>query len=445
MVKNIAAEETDKLRIIITTDIGGDPDDAQSMIRFLCYSNMFDVEGLIATCLHKKHIERYGKPPVNPNLIKERVEAYGQVLDNLKKHANGFPSSEYLLSIIKSGYPSREKVGAGYDTEASEWIIKCIDKEDPRTLNFAIWGGAVDLAQAIHKVKYTRSQEQFDKFISKIRIYCINKQDIGVDSILSNAPDILMYLAYDKSSTGKKVYLGMYQGGDDMQELTSSDWVVPNVQTNHGLLGALYPLKTNTFNGINCLKEGDTPSFLFFVSHVIGLSNCAHPNWGSWGGRFIHHSNNLWLDAKDTVVTSEGVVTDEKATVWRWRKEFQNDFAARMDWCVAEKYTDANHNPVVVVNGALERTVSSGETVVLDATGSFDPDDDTLSYEWMYYKEAGTYGEDFEVSNANKKIASFVAPLVLTPKTLHFILKVTDNGSPRLTGYKRVIVTVVSC
>ncbi len=37
-------------RILISSDIGGtDPDDNQSMIHFLMYSNMFETEGLISS------------------------------------------------------------------------------------------------------------------------------------------------------------------------------------------------------------------------------------------------------------------------------------------------------------------------------------------------------------------------------------------------------------
>ena len=38
-----------KPRLLVLTDIGGDPDDQQSMIRLLLYANEFDFEGLIAT------------------------------------------------------------------------------------------------------------------------------------------------------------------------------------------------------------------------------------------------------------------------------------------------------------------------------------------------------------------------------------------------------------
>ncbi len=44
-----------KLRVIVLTDIEADPDDTQSLVRFLTYSNQWDVEGLIATTsIHQK-------------------------------------------------------------------------------------------------------------------------------------------------------------------------------------------------------------------------------------------------------------------------------------------------------------------------------------------------------------------------------------------------------
>jgi hypothetical protein len=35
------------------------------------------------------------------------------------------------------------------------------------------------------------------------------------------------------------------------------------------------------------------------------------------------------------------------------------------------------------------------------------------------------------------------APEVESPRTVHFILKVTDKGTPALSRYQRVIVTIV--
>jgi uncharacterized membrane protein len=44
-----AGDRADKPRLIVLTDIGGDPDDQQSMVRLMVYANEFDIEGLIAS------------------------------------------------------------------------------------------------------------------------------------------------------------------------------------------------------------------------------------------------------------------------------------------------------------------------------------------------------------------------------------------------------------
>ncbi len=132
-----------------------------------------------------------------------------------------------------------------------------------------------------------------------------------------------------------------------------------------------------------------------------------------------------------------------KDTVWRWRADFQNDFAARINWCTND-YAHANHNPIVKLTHSENLTVKSGEWFRLDATGSYDPDGDNLSYLWFCYPEAGTYGKNHDVEGAeNIRHVNVHAPKVSAPCTIHYILKVTDKGTPRLTSYKRVVVTVM--
>jgi hypothetical protein len=103
----------------------------------------------------------------------------------------------------------------------------------------------------------------------------------------------------------------------------------------------------------------------------------------------------------------------------------------------------ANHPPQPKVRGTLLREVSSGDRVVLDARDSSDPDGDKLRFEWVYYPEPGTYcGPAPEIRAADSSLASFTAPKVDSPQTLHLILIVTDSGVPALSRYRRVIVTV---
>jgi len=143
--------------------------------------------------------------------------------------------------------------------------------------------------------------------------------------------------------------------------------------------------------------------------------------------------------------TDSTVFTNPQVTIWRWRTEYQNDFAARMDWTI-KPFSEANHPPVAKVNHPEEFTVKSGEYFRLDADGSTDPDGDSLSYFWFQYPEIGTFKErvSFGPFAPNLyNVHTIRAPDVDKPQTVHFILKVTDKGTPPLTRYKRVIVTIL--
>ena len=80
--------------------------------------------------------------------------------------------------------------------------------------------------------------------------------------------------------------------------------------------------------------------------------------------------------------------TSNKATIWRWRSAYQNDFAARMDWTI-KPYAEANHPPVARLEHANRLTVKSGERVNLSAEGSTDPDGDALVVRVVLLRGAG--------------------------------------------------------
>lgn len=436
-----AAPPAEKVRLIVLTDIGGDPDDEQSLVRLLLYANEFDVEGLIAAA----HPYADGFPDVRADLIAERVQAYGEVRHNLVRHRPGYPSAQYLLDRIKRGHPDAlnteyagedvwRSIGEGKDTEASDWIISVIDKPDRRPVWFSVWGGPNELAQAIWKVSQTRNAKELALFKSKIRVHACGDQDNTGFWLEKNHPDIFWLrngLENWQEPADKQMVRGMYQLGDD--KLTAAAWMNRNIRRNHGLLGGLYSPETWSPPN-NAVKEGDTPTWLSLVPN--GLNEPMKPEWGGWGGRFVK-GKVRYEDAADTLWG----ITNERVCIARWRPHFQNDFQARMDWCVT-RYRGANHEPVAAAEGPLQRRAAPGAAVTLSALGSSDPDRHALSYDWSVYKEAGTYGGDVRIDNSNAQQASFIAPQVDAPATIHVILTVTDNGTPPLSRYQRVVVTV---
>ena len=133
--------------------------------------------------------------------------------------------------------------------------------------------------------------------------------------------------------------------------------------------------------------------------------------------------------------------------VSRWAESLQNDFAARLDWCVAATYQQANHRPRAVVNGdgtreILRLEVKSGDNVQLSAAGSSDPDGQAITCNWFAYPEAGTLATSVELTSAKGETTSFPAPAVSRPETVHLVLSVVDEGSPRLFTFRRVVITI---
>ena len=429
-----------KPRLLVLTDIGGDPDDQQSLIRLMVYSNEFEIEGLIASASGTPG--ELKKAVTKPQLIREIVTAYGRVRDNLARHAERFPTEEYLRSRVKSGNPQRglSAIGDGHDTEGSRWIIAVADRDDPRPINIVIWGGQTDLAQALWRVRADRGRSGLKKLIARMRVYDISDQDRIVDWIWKEFPGLFYVLGKAAKGRDKReaVYRGMYLGGD--QSLTSRDWMEKHIRRNHGPLGALYPTRTWTApNPHSAIKEGDTPSWLYFLAN--GLNAPGHPERGGWGGRFVRTRDRIFRDAQDTV----GGVTDGRATVWRWRDAFQRDFQARMDWCVQPR-GGANHQPIVVCESdhsraVLTRRSEPGGSISLSAAGSRDPDGNKLTYRWWVYPEAGTYPRKPTMDNVNSPQVKITFPRNAAGD-VHVVLEVTDDGDPPLTSYRRVVIEV---
>ncbi|MCW3090531.1 MAG: hypothetical protein JWP81_1600 [Ferruginibacter sp.] len=447
-----AQDHNSKLRVLVLTDIENEPDDAQSMVRFLAYSNNWDVEGLIATTsVHQKK-------KVAAWRIKEIVSAYGQVRTNLLLHEKGYPDTNYLKSIIKESYPDfgMAAIGNGKDSEGSEWLIKTVDKEDNRPVWVLVWGGPNCLAQALWKVHMTRSPDDINKFVSKLRVYTISDQDDTGPWIRKTFPT-LFYIcspgthdrgAYHHATwtgiSGDKFH-GRFSGADF--SIVDNPWLDKNIRKDHGPLGAQHPFT-------KYLMEGDSPSFLYLVDN--GLGSPEYPNYGSWGGRYELYqpktekwfyepeTRPIWTNAEDEVMGIDSTFqTSNKATIWRWRKAYQNDFAARINWSI-QPYKNANHPPVAKLAHPNNLHVKIGDTVLLNASPSTDPDGNQLSYEWIEYPEVGTYAarNTLKIEHEKTAKASFIAPNVTRPETIHIILAVSDNGTPALTRYQRVIVTV---
>jgi hypothetical protein len=458
---NLFAQPNQKSRVIILSDIEADPDDTESFVRLFLYANEIDIKGLIATtsCWHKTL--------VNPESIKKVIQAYGKVQPNLIRHEAGFPDANLLLKMVKQGLPKygMEGVGEGKDSEGSDWIIKVLEENDERPLWISVWGGANTLAQALYKIKHTKTATEAKALIARLRVYTISDQDDSGIWIRNNFPD-LFFIVSPGDDYGSATWnaINSVVSGNDNEEI-SNHWLAENIQQGHGPLGVEYP-------DVAYGMEGDTPSWLHLIPN--GLNSPEHPEWGGWGGRyelykpdftkqkkggsgvpFEPETREIWTNANDsyipfvandygrTVKESTTTFTDNKVSLWRWRDDFQNDFAGRMDWCT-KSYEEANHPPVPVLTHSEEITVKSGGGFALEARPSTDPDGDHLSFFWFYYPEAGSYKKPIKLgAPENSSNIWVIAPEVDKKETAHFILRITDKGEPQLSRYKRVVVTIL--
>lgn len=445
-------------RVLVLTDIQNEPDDAQSLVRFLVYSNQWDVEGLVATTsVHLRDRTAAWR-------IREIVQAYGQVRDNLMLHETGFPTEAELTPLVLEGQPGYglAAVGKGRESAGARRIIDAVDSDDPRPLWVLAWGGSNTLAQALWTVRDTRSPEALARFVSRLRVYAISDQDDAGPWLRATFPD-LFYIASPGMHAGGAYHAATWSGisGDRFHgrfvgadhAIVDNPWLEEHVRAL-GPLGAQYP-------HTEFIMEGDTPSFLNLIAN--GLSDPEQPNLGGWGGRYEHYTPRtrawfqqpetrpFWTDAEDEVKGVDGAWhTSNKATIWRWREAYQNDFAARMQWTVLP-YDKANHPPVARLAHPQRLSAKPGEEVELSALGSSDPDGDGLKYTWFVYNEAGTFvtsqgttGAPVQIENADQAVARLKTPdsRLFRFGEMQVVLAVTDDAEPPITRYRRVAIDI---
>jgi hypothetical protein len=422
-----------KPRVIVTTD--GEVDDRSTMIRFLLYSCDFDVAGIVQ--VNSKY-QKNGHS--DKKWIEAQLDAYEQVLPNLRKHNPDYPDANQLRRVVRLGNENIKDLFVAppgmetMNTAGAQLIIDTLLDNDPRPVHVLSWGGANTTASALWKLKTEYPKEKFNYAVSRIRIYCIWYQDGGGGWIQTNIPGAYINEAYrwnktwDYQSITNAPRNRPSANPPEIQAYMNYPWLSENVTNNHGPLGAMYPQKY--------VSEGDTPSFLNLINN--GLEADLDYTLGGWGGRSAYDDPAFPNHITDKSLTDDG---DPNKMYWRWIPAAQNDFAARMDWCVATNFKDANHPPVAKVKGSLKRDMKSGEIVKLEATAT-DPDGNKLNYKWWQYADADSAAATVTIANSDSSDkASFVVPNE-PGKQIHLILEVTDNGMPPLVDYQRIICNI---
>ncbi len=416
------------IRTIATTD--GEIDDRCSMVRFLMYANEYDVRGIV---ISSSRYHWKGNATVKAHRwegeewLERQLGAYARVYPSLKQHDPRYPTPDHLRSVSAVGNVATEGDMSG-PTPGSNLIVAELLKDDPRPVWLQAWGGPNTIAQALKTIEEQRPGRKAE-VTRKARLFLIEEQDNTYSAYIAKRwPDLL--------AISSRAFPAIAYGWRDImdaedQAYFDGAWMKRNILQGHGPLCAMYEARGDGA----FISEGDSPAFMHLID--VGLGSHLNPSYGGWGGRF-EQDGSLWVSARDD--------RDMYRTILRWAQDFQNDWAARADWCV-RPYAQANHAPVAVVNGDRTRNpirirVKPGATVRLNAAASSDPDRNRLTFRWWNYKEAGTFWASVPVRGDTASTASVTIPNEASGRSLHIILRVQDNGDPPLVAYRRVIVEV---
>ena len=187
--------------------------------------------------------------------------------------------------------------------------------------------------------------------------------------------------------------------------------------------------------------EGDTPSFLYVWPN--GLNVPEHPEYGGWGaifefGQTRDKETNSWNNHQGT----PSYTASRKYEPKFYPAEF-NSFVARMAWAKDGK---GNREPQVIINNdktlaPITISPAPNQSLTLDASATTDPDGDKLTFNWWVFTEAGTYTQDIKITDESTPRPTLRIPSESAGQSFHLICEVTDNGTPPLTAYRRIIFT----
>jgi Protein of unknown function (DUF1593) len=480
-----AQNQITKPRTIVTTD--GEIDDVDSFIRMLLYSNEFNIEGLVysSSMWHYKGDGKgtkivsememtkkmYGEKTdlrwAGVHWMQDLIAAYAKVYPNLAKNANGFPAASKLLNLIKVGNIEFEGE-MEHDTEGSDFIKNKLLDDNLSPIYLQVWGGTNTIARALKSIedKYKNTakwQQIYNKVCKKAIIYAILDQDATYRKYISvNWADMKIY--YNSHQFGCLAYPWQRQVPKQLHPYLEGKFMSEKIINNHGALTKMYysygdgqkqpgddenihgditklpNAQWGSFKQFDFISEGDSPAYLHLIN--VGLDNLENPQFGGWGGRLVQSKTNpnRWEDGDSAADFNPFTQKNDMAYAQiRWLAALQNDFAARADWCV-KSFKDANHQPVLKLNHAHSLVAKPNNIVKLSGSAS-DSDGNGLSYNWWQYDEVGSYKGKINIQNPSNKMTTFVMPNdIKSGETIHIILEVTDNGTPQLTRYQRVII-----
>jgi hypothetical protein len=423
--------------------------------------------------------------------IDDAVDIYERVYPNLRVHRAEYPTPAELRSKIRWGNVEFDG-DISKDTPGSDLIRDLLLDEDPAPIYLLAWGGASTIARALESIEQRyASATGWTAIRTKVSRKAIlslsgDQDDTYTSYIRPHWPDVRLL---PNGQGGVSLGYGTFVfASAENAPYFSADWTKENV-SSQGPLGSHYRVwgdgkqmvKGDRFDYFGLsghtaaelramgyvvwlpprpkgefLGEGDTFTYLNLIDNGLLASGENTP--GGWAGRVALNPaapREASRGGQSSAATSfdaflrslEGIgpggpSTRPASPEPNFTPAAQNGFAARMRWSVTPTYAGANHEPVVTVRGGGRVSAQPGETIRLEGTVS-DPDGNGLAVRWWRWKDVDTYPGDLTLTNPTGLATSLLVPNDATPgETIQLVLEATDNGTPPLTRYRRVIITV---
>lgn len=415
--------------------------------------------------------------------IHDAVDAYAKVFQNLKVHNPNFPAPDQLRSKIRYGNINFDG-DYSEDSPGSELIKSLMLDDKPGQLFITAWGGQSTIARALRSIQdqfqFTTEWDAIKKKISRKVVLLPSGDQDGTYPlyIKPNWPDI----EYRQFRGGPNYgYGAQLRARKEDSVLLTASWMKENV-SGRGPLGSLYRVWGDGkqmvkgdrmdyfgFEGYtgdqlkqmgyvvwmpvqqkgSWLGEGDNHTFMNMLGN--GLRAYEEGSYGGWGGRSTGSKAVMDFSMSDTSTNAIANALSAANDQLRERTDelpypnffpqAQHDFAARLKWSVTSKYADANHEPIVKIEGPLQVLASAGEKIRLNGSVA-DPDGNAVSVKWWQF-HVGSYPKEVTILDpTSSQTQVLITGDAIAGQTIHLVLEATDNGKPSLTRYQRVVITV---